>query len=280
MNDADPFPTADLEEALTGTAESNASKERTQTPKSSFLRRVLPVTAVLIFVLGLGLIVTFPILQTNWLIEELEANGARVLTAPRRMPDMIADWIDFELPEQFDRVVAVDLMRANPTDEELQALASVTDLETLSVSGEGITPAGLRALDSLPDLHMLVIVACPNLPHTAVEAFKRRHPHVKIEWRGPAFLGVETVFTQLSMHKVEPGAIIRAVEKDGPAANAGMRAGDIVKKFSGQPVNNAEQLIDAIGQFRPGDTVSVTVARQSETVPLEVTLGGWEGYLP
>ncbi|HWT25578.1 MAG TPA: PDZ domain-containing protein, partial [Solirubrobacteraceae bacterium] len=58
-----------------------------------------------------------------------------------------------------------------------------------------------------------------------------------------------------------------------PADDAGLRAGDVVTHFGGAQVADANDLVAAIAEHRPGDEVRVTVRRGSDSVDLTVRLG-------
>jgi len=55
------------------------------------------------------------------------------------------------------------------------------------------------------------------------------------------------------------GAQVTAVERDGPGWRAGIRAGDVVVRFAGEPVAGAEELYDKITQALPTTRVDVEV---------------------
>lgn len=70
-----------------------------------------------------------------------------------------------------------------------------------------------------------------------------------------------------------PGARINGVTPDGPAADSGLRDGDIVTEIDGNLVADATDLIVDIRSLAPGDTVTLTVERDGATRTVEVTLG-------
>lgn len=74
------------------------------------------------------------------------------------------------------------------------------------------------------------------------------------------------------------GAIITDIrDKDGPAAKAGVMAGDIVVEFNGQPIAGAQDLITKVAMTAPERTVELRILREigdelvSKTI--NVTLG-------
>ncbi len=70
-----------------------------------------------------------------------------------------------------------------------------------------------------------------------------------------AFLGVE-VNTSPSAAGTQ-GATISGAIPNGPAAGAGIGAGDVITSLGGSPVDSPNSLTNLIGRYHPGDRVSV-----------------------
>jgi 2-alkenal reductase len=58
-----------------------------------------------------------------------------------------------------------------------------------------------------------------------------------------------------------------------PAAKAGIQDGDIITSVGGKPIDDGHPLDATLAQFSPGQTVSVEILRDGETITLDVTLG-------
>jgi len=71
---------------------------------------------------------------------------------------------------------------------------------------------------------------------------------------------------------VDHGVLVARLDPRGPAARAGMRAGDIVVAVAGHPVKSLGELRVAIGQHKIGETVDLAVRREKTSVTLKVTL--------
>jgi putative serine protease PepD len=87
-----------------------------------------------------------------------------------------------------------------------------------------------------------------------------------------AYLGVEVAAT------TSGGLLITRVQPGGPAAKAGLRAGELVTTVDGTATPDPATLADVLAGLRPGQTVRVEVARpggRGRTVP--VTLGQYPG---
>ncbi|MFJ2291985.1 S1C family serine protease [Streptomyces sp. NPDC087894] len=68
-----------------------------------------------------------------------------------------------------------------------------------------------------------------------------------------------------------------AVTPNGPAAEAGLKAGDVITKFNDTTVESGPTLIGEIWTRKPGDKVTLTYKRDGKTATAEVTLGERKG---
>ena len=71
--------------------------------------------------------------------------------------------------------------------------------------------------------------------------------------------------------KQTEGVIVTGVLQNGPAANAGLRPGDLLLKVAGQPVKNVGELLTQIASLTPGKAAKVEVMRRNQTLTLDVT---------
>jgi putative serine protease PepD len=84
-----------------------------------------------------------------------------------------------------------------------------------------------------------------------------------------AYLGVSTS----DVGSTTTGALVQSVSSGGPAADAGLRSGDVITKLGSTTIKGTNDLVAAIATQKPGDKVTVTVRRGSNTSDLTVTLG-------
>jgi putative serine protease PepD len=73
------------------------------------------------------------------------------------------------------------------------------------------------------------------------------------------------------------GVELSAVDPKGPAAQAGLKARDLIIKVDNETVNTMEELIVSIRTRRPGDVVVLEYVRGSSRAQASVTLGGKVG---
>ncbi len=72
----------------------------------------------------------------------------------------------------------------------------------------------------------------------------------------------------------KPGMSVDAVNSDGPADLAGMKAGDRIIRIGGKDVANIYDYMASTRKNNPGDTVEVVVLRDGKEITLQVTLTG------
>ncbi len=68
-----------------------------------------------------------------------------------------------------------------------------------------------------------------------------------------------------------------AVSPNGPAAKAGLKAGDIITKFNGKPIDSGPTLISEIWNHKAGDKVTLTFLRDGKEQTAELVLGERKG---
>ena len=71
---------------------------------------------------------------------------------------------------------------------------------------------------------------------------------------------------------VDSGALVEKVEPGSPADAAGVQRGDIVTAAGSEEVSSSGDLISALRDYMPGDTVGLKILRNSEKTTLQVNL--------
>jgi serine protease Do len=74
-----------------------------------------------------------------------------------------------------------------------------------------------------------------------------------------------------SVRKLSGAVIVGAID-DGPAADAGLRAGDVVYEINNQPVKNLRDLKDAANNLKPGRTAVLQIERLGQLQFVEVAI--------
>ncbi|MDO8670520.1 MAG: PDZ domain-containing protein [Dehalococcoidia bacterium] len=85
---------------------------------------------------------------------------------------------------------------------------------------------------------------------------------------------------------VDSGIFVVTVAPNGPAANAGLKGsdttnpagptgGDVFTEVDGKAVSTVQDLSNYIDTKKVGDTVTLTVIRNNQTMKVKVVLGAW-----
>src|SRR5256885_3130077 len=73
--------------------------------------------------------------------------------------------------------------------------------------------------------------------------------------------------------KAPQGALVSEPQENGPAAKAGIMAGDVITAVNGNAVKDARDLAKQIGGMAPGGTAKLTVWRKGEEKTFSIALG-------
>jgi S1-C subfamily serine protease len=94
------------------------------------------------------------------------------------------------------------------------------------------------------------------------------HPYIGINYTSltPA------IAAQLGIAQ-QTGMIIADVAPGSPASQAGLRRYDVITTIDGHPLQGDSDLAQIVDQHKPGDTLALTVVRNSQTMTVKVTLG-------
>ncbi|MGZ4526823.1 MAG: PDZ domain-containing protein, partial [Mycobacterium sp.] len=68
------------------------------------------------------------------------------------------------------------------------------------------------------------------------------------------------------------GVVVLGVGTPGPAADAGIKPGDVITAFNGRDTPTAESFISALQVTKPGDKIQLTVQRGGATQQISVTV--------
>lgn len=88
-------------------------------------------------------------------------------------------------------------------------------------------------------------------------------------------VGVTTVAPELQQQyglSRADGALVTSLDRRAPAFQAGIRRGDIITSIDGTPVTTREDVVDLVAKKNPGDSISVVVDRDGQSLTFQVTL--------
>jgi Do/DeqQ family serine protease len=73
--------------------------------------------------------------------------------------------------------------------------------------------------------------------------------------------------------KTSQGVIITGVLQNGPAAQSGIRPGDVITGVAGKPVHNVSELLSSVAALKPGSPAKFSLQRQNNPLELDVVPG-------
>ena len=89
---------------------------------------------------------------------------------------------------------------------------------------------------------------------------------------GITVLTLDETYAALYGVDVTEGVYVASVVKDGPAARAGLVAGDVIISANGVTVTDKDTLVDMISACTIGDTIAVEVYRDGEVLEMTIIL--------
>ena len=86
-------------------------------------------------------------------------------------------------------------------------------------------------------------------------------------------VAVSDVSEETMSYGLPAGAAVRAVSEDSPAEKAGLQVNDIITAVNGKEISGRTGLSEAVSAASVGDTLTLTVYRQGNTISVDVTVG-------
>jgi membrane-associated protease RseP (regulator of RpoE activity) len=96
------------------------------------------------------------------------------------------------------------------------------------------------------------------------------------EKQGGGFLGVLAAPLNDDIREIagtDKGVLINSLTDDSPAAKAGLKPGDVIVRIGDANIDGVDQLVEVLGDRKPGDRIHVVYYRMGKRREAEVTLG-------
>ncbi|KPV41697.1 serine peptidase [Thiohalorhabdus denitrificans] len=109
----------------------------------------------------------------------------------------------------------------------------------------------------------------------AMDAVRQIQEHGEVQrgWLGVYIQDVSPDLAESFGMDKPVGALVARVVEDSPAAESGLRSGDVIVEVDGEEVRTSGGLPPKIGRIRPGSEATLTVVRDGERQEIEVTVG-------
>ncbi|MFW7522546.1 outer membrane-stress sensor serine endopeptidase DegS [Vibrio ostreicida] len=83
---------------------------------------------------------------------------------------------------------------------------------------------------------------------------------------------INSVTSRLLGNEHIGGIVVLGVDPNGPGAEAGFQAQDIILEIDGHKINGRQSVMDIVTELRPGTTVAVLILRKGKEQTLDVTI--------
>jgi serine protease Do len=93
-------------------------------------------------------------------------------------------------------------------------------------------------------------------------------------WLGVSMQKLDADLAGALSIKDAKGTLIGGVEKDGPAAKAGLQPGDVITAVGDRAVTQPRDLAEAVAAVKPGGSITLHLLRDGKAIEQKVTLGG------
>jgi serine protease Do len=113
------------------------------------------------------------------------------------------------------------------------------------------------------------------IPSTTADTVIASLEHGGVVPRGYLGVNIQPVTPEMAESmgmKTAKGAIVAEAMPGTPAAEAGIKPGDVITKLNGQAVDDASDLTRRIGSFKPSDKVELTYLRDGSETTAQITL--------
>ena len=100
-----------------------------------------------------------------------------------------------------------------------------------------------------------------------------RYGHVRNVWIGVQVQDLTPYLAQSLSLQSRDGVLVSSVERGSPAAKAGIRRGDIIRKVNHEKVRNSDEAGRTIFGAGVGDKVTLTLEREGHEVDAQLVLG-------
>lgn len=197
-------------------------------------------------------------------------------------PDLPQGWLGIAIEDSDTGVVVTSVMPESPADQAGLLMEdvilsvdgeSVADSEVLIAMVRAKAPGDVITLEIQRGDETLEIevtlgtrpdeLTAPNVEPPQLENRQMR-----------AFLGVGYEMQE------EGGALITSVVPDSPAEQAELAVGDVIVKVDDTELTPRRDLGRVMSEYQPGDTVTVSILRDGESLEVEVTLAEQFGAIP
>lgn len=118
-----------------------------------------------------------------------------------------------------------------------------------------------------------IAFAIPALTAAEVVEHLRQRGYVERGWLGVEVQGLTPQIAAALARAETSGVLVIDVRHDGPSANSGIRAGDVIERVGDTDIDDARHFARRISGATPGSIIALRVRRGSEAIDLAALVG-------
>ena len=163
------------------------------------------------------------------------------------------------------------LVQETPAGREI-GMSLVRDGSRQSVEITPEATADARAID-LPNIRRAIEQGLRRIPRRLAPGPQGRQP--RSPFFQPPRLGIVLMPLSEQLRTyfgASEGILVAEIDADSPAAEAGLRAGDVITHVDGASVDSSRDVVRAVAAAGVGATLEIVVVRDGERVTLQATL--------
>jgi len=107
-----------------------------------------------------------------------------------------------------------------------------------------------------------------TIANTIIEKGSVARPNLGIRWQS-----ITPDIAQMYSLPVQWGVLVSGVQRNSPAANAGLQRGDIITQIGDVKIDGEHPYYNALFNYQSGQTIKIIINRDGTDMILEVTLG-------
>lgn len=140
----------------------------------------------------------------------------------------------------------------------------------LNIHGEviGVNVAVLNGQNAQNIGFAIPVSIAKTVAQQLLETGKTAHPYLGIH----VYDVTPEIAEQLGLELNTTAVVVVKVERNAPAARAGLVPGDLILALNGKPIKTSEDFAKVVQTFKPGDTVKVDLLRDGQKGETEVTV--------
>ncbi|MGD9979967.1 MAG: Do family serine endopeptidase [Hyphomonadaceae bacterium] len=99
-----------------------------------------------------------------------------------------------------------------------------------------------------------------------------RYGETRRGWLGVRLANMSRAAADRAGYDGSSGAVVTRITPNGPAAQAGLRPGDVVLRFNGQEIGDSRALTRMVGEAQVGSTATIDIVRDGRRMQITATI--------